>query len=216
MDTSQDIIIIYLCSQNVTESSLRGTIASQAVLDTLVPKSRDFNYDRIVIQTKADALLLTNDEYSWFAYQQQIRPNGAWNRGRQFCFTLIKLLENANVISVTSNPIVQRAFQGIEVPPGHDDPFEYASLLEKEANGLPDDAPLYFIESWRKRVWKFFSWCVDGGVIPSVLTIESLVSNHGLLIGQPKIQMKITQLIDSLLYLHTPGKIFVKSNLLGK
>ena len=53
MDTSQDIIIIYLCSQNVTESSLRGTIASQAVLDTLVPKSRDFNYDRIVIQTKA-------------------------------------------------------------------------------------------------------------------------------------------------------------------
>ena len=135
MDTSQDIIIIYLCSQNVTESSLRGTIASQAVLDTLVPKSRDFNYDRIVIQTKADALLLTNDEYSWFAYQQQIRPNGAWNRGRQFCFTLIKLLENANVISVTSNPIVQRAFQGIEVPPGHDDPFEYASLLEKEANG---------------------------------------------------------------------------------
>ena len=81
---------------------------------------------------------------------------------------------------------------------------------------MPDDAPLYFIESWRKRVWKFFSWCVDGGVIPSVLTIESLVSNHGLLIGQPKIQMKITQLIDSLLYLHTPGKIFVKSNLLGK
>ena len=81
---------------------------------------------------------------------------------------------------------------------------------------MPDDAPLYFIESWRKRVWKFFSWCVDGGVIPSVLTIESLVSNHGLLIGQPKIQMKITQLIDSLLYLHTPGKIFVKSNLLAK
>ena len=62
-----------------------------------VPKTRDFNYDRIVIQTKADALLLTDEEYSWFAYQQQVRPS-AWNRGRQFCFALIKLLENANVI----------------------------------------------------------------------------------------------------------------------
>jgi len=215
MDTWQDLVVVYLCEQTTVGSSSRGMVASQAVFDTIVPKTRDFNYDRIVIQTKADALLLTDEEYSWFAYQQQIRPSG-WNRGRQFCYALIKLLENANVISVTSNPVVQRAFHGVSVPSGHDDPFEYASLLEKEANGLPSDAPLRFIESWRRRVWRFFAWAVDGGVLPSVLTIESLVSNHGLLLGQPKTQMKITQLIDSLLYMHTPGKPFSKSNLLAK
>ena len=89
-------------------------------------------------------------------------------------------------------------------------------LLEKESNGLASDAPLRFVESWRRRVWRFFAWAVDGGVLPSLLTIESLVSHHGLLLGQPKTQMKITQLIDSLLYMHTPGKAFSKSNVRTK
>ena len=216
MDMSQDIVIVHLSKQNIVASSTRGVIAGQCVFDTLGPKTRDFNYDTIVIQTKADALLLSDAEYSWFAFQHDIRPQNAFDRGRQFCLCLLKLLENANVITVSSHPEVQRVFLGITVPRGHDDPFEYASLLEKEANGLPQDAPLRFVESWRRRVWRFLAWCVDGGVVPSALTIEQLVSNHGLLIGQPKAQMKIAQIIDSLLYMHTPGESFAKSNLLAK
>ncbi len=216
MDMSQDIVIVHLSKQNIIASSTRGVIAGQCVFDTLVPKTQDFNYDRIVIQTKADALLLSDAEYSWFAFQHNIRPQNAWDRGRQFCLCLLKVLENANVVTVSSHPEVQRVFSGIEVSRGHEDPFEYASLLEKEANGLPQDAPLRLIESWRRRVWRFLAWCVDGGIVPSALTVEQLVSNHGLLIGQPKVQMKIAQIIDSLLYMHTPGESFAKSNLLAK
>eukprot|EP00946_MAST-07B_sp_MAST-7B-sp1_P004281 g4281.t1 len=216
MDMSQDIVIVHLCKKNIVASLNRGVITAQCVFDTLAPKSRDFNYDRIVVQTKADALLLSNAEYSCFAFQHDIKPENAWNRGRQFCLCILKLLENANVITVSSHPEVQRMFDGITVPRGHEDPFEYASLLEKEADGLPHDVPMHFAESWRRRAWHFLSWCVDGGVVPSALTIEKLVSNHGLLIGQPKVQMKIAQIIDSLLYMHAPGEAFSKSNLLAK
>eukprot|EP00946_MAST-07B_sp_MAST-7B-sp1_P003920 g3920.t1 len=216
MDMSQDIVIVHLCKQNIVASLNRGVIAAQCVFDTVAPKSRDFNYDRVVIQTKADALLLSDVEYSCFAFQHDIKPKNAWNRGRQFCLCLLKLLENSNVITVSSHPEVQRIFDGITVPRGHEDPFEYASLLEKEADGLPHDVPTHFAESWRRRAWHFLAWCVDGGVVPSALTIEKLVSNHGLLIGQPKVQMKIAQIIDSLLYMHTPGEDFSKSNLLAK
>ena len=51
-------------------------------------------------------------------------------------------------------------FPEAQVDPKQDDPFEFASLLEKESDGLPDTALRF--GKCGKRVWRYIAYYVDG------------------------------------------------------
>ena len=214
MDTSQDIVIIFYGAANKYGSN-SAVVTPQGILDTLTPASRGFLCDEIVVQTKADALLLSESDYSWFHSRLRIQPR-AWRRGLEFCKSLTLLLERAGLTGLLTHPRAQILFKDTHLREDQEDPFEFAAYLAKEAVGLPDTAPPEIFEEWRRRVWRFLSWCIDGGMLPSVLTIDSLVYYYNVLIGQPRPQAKLVQIFESILYLRAPGEPYVNAPLVAK
>ena len=65
------------------------------------------------------------------------------------------------------------------------DPFHYARLLEKQADGLSHySAPVYH-QLWKRRVWRYLAYCVDGGLLPGILKLEIVVYNYKIMSGFP-------------------------------
>jgi hypothetical protein len=214
MDTAQDILIVFFGEVDKYGSKSAVTIP-QSILDTLTPTIRGFECDEIVVQTKADALLLSEEDYSWFLSRLRIKPK-AWTRGLEFSKSLIFMLERAGLTGLLSHPSAVMLFQNITLRDDQEDPFEFAKYLEKEATGLPDTAPPEIFEEWKRRVWRFISWCIDGGVLPSVLSIQSLVYYYNVLAGQPRPQSKLSQIFENILYLKAPNEPYVNSPLVAK
>ena len=216
MDMSQDVVIVF-CGLLHGYGSSSAHVTPQGILDTMMPRSKGFESDHIVVQTRADALLLTEEEYSWFLSRLRIKPAG-WRRALQFCKSLALMLERAGVSSssLLTHPRAKMLLGDVVLRDDQDDPFEFASYLEKEVEGLGDMVEPTILEEWRRRVWKFLAWCIDRGMLPSVFSINSLVYYYNVLTGQPRPQSKLGQVFESMLYLHAPGEPYVNSPLVAK
>ena len=175
----------------------------ERIVDSLTAVSLCHVPDRLVIQTKADALLLDEAGYSWFDKRLNIQPEGM-RKAKQFCQVILQLLGTTGFADAVQNAIAELGIDN-DIPPQLDDPFVIAIRLEKSSHGLPSDAPLSHFLDWKRRVWRFLAYCVDGGVAPKSLNIKTLVYNHGALVGYKRQQNLLGMVIETLLYLHAPG-----------
>jgi hypothetical protein len=203
MDTSQVIVVTYYGVKERWDTRRIFLDNVERIVDSLTAMSLCHVPDRLVIQTKADALLLDEDGYSWFHKRLNIQPEGM-QKAKQFCRVILQLLGSTGLADAVENAISELGAD-IDVPPQLDDPFVIAVRLEKASQGLPSDAPLSRFLDWKRRVWRFLAYCVDGGVAPKSLNIKTLVYNHGALVGYKRQQNLLGMLIETLLYLHTPG-----------
>lgn len=203
MDTSQVIVLIFYGQKEKWDLHRVFMDNVERIVDSLTATTICNLPDRLVIQTKADALLLDEDGYSWFHKRLNIQPESIY-KAKQFCLVILQLLGSTGLAD-SLEYAMQELRENVEVPPTLEDPFVIAVRLEKASNGLPSDAPpLRFLE-WKCRVWRFLAYCVDGGLAPKSLNIKTLVYNHGALVGYKRQQNLLGMLIETLLYLRAPG-----------
>jgi hypothetical protein len=203
MDTSQVIVVSYYGGKEKWLNTRTFMETPERIVDSLTAMSLCHVPDTLVIQTKADALLLDEDGYAWFHKRLNIRPR-AMRMAKQFCAVIIRLLANTGV-GDSLDQVLSELGPDIELPADLEDPFVIALRLEKASRGLPSDAPASRFLDWKRRVWRFLAYCVDGGVAPKSLKIETLVYQHSALVGYKRTQNMIGTLIETLLYLHAPG-----------
>ena len=72
MEGYQDLLLVFYGAKAEYESA-EGAFLGQAerIADTLSPRSRGFMSDDIVIQAKADALLLDEEAYDWLSRKRR-------------------------------------------------------------------------------------------------------------------------------------------------
>jgi hypothetical protein len=203
MDTSQVMVISYYGGKERWTSTRKFMLTPERIVDSLTAMSLCHVPDTLVIQAKADALLLDEDGYGWFHKRLNIQPR-AMKMAKQFCAVIIRLLASTGV-GDSLEQVLAELGPDFKVPADMEDPFVIALRLEKASRGLPSDAPVSRFLDWKRRVWRFLAFCVDGGVAPKSLKIETLVYQHSALVGYKRTQNMIGTLIETMLYLHAPG-----------
>eukprot|EP00753_Platysulcus_tardus_P016008 PLAT5370.2.p1 GENE.PLAT5370.2~~PLAT5370.2.p1 ORF type:complete len:862 (+),score=500.89 PLAT5370.2:1-2586(+) len=198
MDTAQDIVLLYYGRKNLFYTKeTKFMEAVEGIADSLSVESRSFAADSIVVQKKTDALLLDEETYAWYQTQLGIQPSCV-DDAKRFCRSILRLLSQAGVRFA-----VHAIFPELEEGASEDDPFEFAAAMEKNPPGLPDTAPPALLEDWQRRVWRYLAFCVDGGLLPHMLTLKDLVYHfHGL---ERRERNRLRRLLDNLLYLHPTG-----------
>ena len=199
---------------NRTPLPLSRTLPPHTHIPARSPISRGFDVDRLVVECKCNALQLSEEMYSWYQTRLRIQP-GALTRAREFCKALLHLLIKANLTRYNDKR-ANITLADVKVNSNEDDPFRYAALLEKEALGLPDTAPPEYKEAWKRRVWQYLAWAVDGGLLPSVLRMDSLVYDYQTMSGNPRAQNRLSHMLETMLYFRRPGSKFRYSPLSNK
>ena len=120
-------------------------------------------------------------------WQTASRGSARQRKAKQFCRVILQLLGSTGLADAVENAISELGAD-VDVPPQLDDPFVIAVRLEKASQGLPSDALQSRFLDWKRRVWRFLAYCVDGGVAPKSLNIKTLVYNHGALVGYKRQQ----------------------------
>ncbi len=213
MDMAQTFILVFYGESLRQREGSAFMSAPEGVIDTLSPRSRAYEPDRLVIQTKANALLFDEEAYAWYQARLNIVPKAVL-RAKQFCKSILRLLDRVNLGDASTDTDV--VFPEAQVDPKQDDPFEFASLLEKESDGLPDTAPSVLVNAWKKRVWRYIAYCVDGGLIPHLLQIDKLVYDQKTMTDGTRESDRIMHILETMLYLHGDGQPYRHIQLVSK
>ncbi len=203
MDSSQVIVVTYFGGKGKWDHDETFMDSPERIVDSLTATSLCHVPDRLVIQTKADALLFDEEGYAWFHKRLNVQPR-AMRMAKQFCAVILQLLASTGLGDALENALAELGAD-LGVPPSLVDPFVIAVRLEKDSLGLPSDAPAECFRDWKRRVWRYLAYCVDGGLAPKSLKIESLVYQHGALVGNKRHQNMLGSVIETLLYMHAPG-----------
>jgi hypothetical protein len=205
MDMAQTFVLIFY-GKNLDQSSMDGgnfLKDAECIIDTMSPRNRSFEPDRLVVQTKANALLFNDDAYAWYQSRLCIFPT-AIKRAKQFCKSILRLLDRVNLGDGSTD--TDQVFPEVSVDIKQDDPFEFASRLEKESNGLSDNAPAALHLGWKARVWQYIAYCVDGGLCPHLLRIDSLVYDHQMMTSGTRESERVAHVLETMLYLRPTGQ----------
>lgn len=215
MDTAQTFVLLYY-GKKLDQGSAEGTkfmSHPESIIDTLSPRSRAYEPDRLVIQMKANALLYDDDAYAWYQARLAIFPS-AVRRCKQFCKSILRLLDRVNLGDGSMD--TSSVFPDVKVDKKQDDPFEFASRLEKESEGLADNAPVQLLLNWKARVWQYIAYCVDGGLAPHLLRVDSLVYDHQMMTGGTRESERIAHILETMLYLRATNQPYRHTPLVMK
>ena len=212
MDMAQTFILVFYGKTLEQQDGSGFMSAPEGIIDTLSPRSRAYEPDRLVIHTRANALLFDEEAYAWYQARLGIMPKAA-HRAKQFCKSILYLLDRVNLGDASTD--TDSIFPEASVDPKQDDPFEFASLLEK-SDGLPDTAPPVLINAWKRRVWRYIAYCVDGGLIPHLLQIDKLVYDQKTMTDGTRESDRIMHVLETMLYLHAADQPYRHIHLVSK
>lgn len=181
------------------------------IADSFTCSTKSTSWDQLVVQTKANALMLDETSYMWYTTQLEppVKPVAA-DLATLFCQSILGILVRARVQLGTA-----QASKKIDLQAVGPDPFEYAQRLEAQIPGGYAQELLseQLIRGWKARVWRYLAFCVDGGLFPDDLNLDILsvaVQQHS------KRLQELSQLLQTLLYLRATGEDFQKMPLLLK
>ncbi len=197
MDTAQNMILAYYGKEGRVDYANACAIP-ELVCDTTMPVSRSHQIDKVVIQAKADALIVSEETFTWFQRRLDICPRNL-SACKEICFSVLKILMSTGVMEKARLPNIIKRNTG--------DPFEVARKLEKQRAGM-ETIDKAAIRHWKRRVWRYISYCVDGGFLPQHMTIAILVDCHTALVSMPREQNRIAHFLETLLYMHPVGRDF--------
>ena len=112
MESAQSILVVYYSAQNDFSDNTNDFMRNvETIVDSISPEINSFDFDRLMVQAKADALLLDATAYKWFAASLRVQPRALKN-AKLFCKSLLVMLQNANMKfsahSVFTRPPPQR------------------------------------------------------------------------------------------------------------
>ncbi len=229
-DRFQNVVVVGYSRYQPLQRSHANALRCELVADSLAFNSRSFTCDTLVIQTKANALVLDEGSLAWCASNLAVYPEAA-RLARAFCQSVLRLISRAGVgagsdvakpeagVGSSSNG-GGRALAGsvsgsVSEPeaaePGagdladvSEDPFEYSLRLENRVPwaGEPGPDSAAVLSEWKARVWRYLAYCLDGGMFPGVLDLARVVA---LLDTHPRRLQRLSQLLQTLLYLRAEG-----------
>ncbi|GBG24704.1 Alpha-1,3/1,6-mannosyltransferase ALG2 [Hondaea fermentalgiana] len=185
----------------------------EAVTDSFRCSAKATTWDQLVVQTKANALMLDEESYKWYAdnLDPPVLP-GAASLALAFCQSILESLRRAK-ITLRPGQIgsAEEPAQDATRPKVNADPFEYSLRLEHQLPGLAGkDVDAHLAREWKARVWRYLAFCVDGGLLPGELDIHRLalaVQQHN------KRLQDISQVLQTLLYFRAVGEDFEQTPL---
>jgi len=192
MDRFQNIVLLFY-SRYDSSSSNR---VCHETLGSLSLRCRADVHDTLVMQSRADALMLTEETFSLFKTKYGIEPSQKI-LAYQFCASVVNLLER-NGVSLDCKS------DDFNVDIGaNDDPMHFASKLESSPPQVHESDSL-LVKSWKVRVWRYLGWCVDGGLNKS-LTVDVICA---ILLKNERRLVKLAQVTQTLLYFRETGQDF--------
>jgi hypothetical protein len=213
METMQDVVLVYYGRRSDHAETAQFMSVARNIAATVSPTALS-PVDRPLVALRANALLLDADAYSWFQGALKLAPRCArW--AKAFCKSLLQFMYNAGGdVEAVDAVFPELAAHGIRVTPADDDPLHFATLMERDVEGLPDSAPPAAWFAWVERVWAYLAFAVDGGLLPGTLSIERLVHLHAQLglagtADGARAQAKMARIIESLLRVRAPAAPFV-------
>ena len=211
MENAQRILLVHYGPRNsFTDRSDDFLRSIESITDSVSPEINSFDFDRLMVQTKADALLLDATAYSWFATSLRVHPRAVRN-AKLFCKSLLIMLQNANLKFSAKS-----VFPELRLGDEQDDPFEYAVRMEDDHYGIFGEGDESLIIEWKRRVWGYLAYCVDGGLLPGVLSIDDLVYQYLVLSHDKVARSKLAQVLETLLYFESRGRAYENIPLLQK
>ena len=212
MDMAQTFILVFYGKTLEQQDGSGFMSAPEGIIDTLSPRSRAYEPDRLVIHTRANALLFDEEAYAWYQARLGIMPG--CSQGEAILQEYSAFIGQVNLGDASTD--TDSIFPEASVDPKQDDPFEFASLLEKESDGLPDTAPPVLINAWKRRVWRYIAYCVDGGPIPHLLQIDKLVYDQKTMTDGTRESDRIMHVLETMLYLHAADQPYRHIHLVSK
>lgn len=199
-DTYQDIYILYIGEQDtIIANPMEFMVPMQDMVDSICPEVRVLFYDDTITKIKADGLLYTEEEYSWFMSQNII--SDSIDCARAFHKSLVNILVEEGMTG----------FHLEEIEPSTRivDPYTIINTLHAEAPGLKmgiSDNKAW--ANWRRRCSRFFSWVADGGLHPGEFDIPTLVTMHRKQGCSMANRDTLERLFDYFLHLCAKGQAF--------
>mmetsp|Transcript_27069 Transcript_27069/g.62592 ORF Transcript_27069/g.62592 Transcript_27069/m.62592 type:complete len:902 (+) Transcript_27069:115-2820(+) len=243
MDTAQDFAITFRCPCSVTESITPpdGTVRGEMLMlhecrlaaDTLGPQCyNQALYDK-VIQAKLDALQFDEEAYGWIQGRLKMKPKGLIEVDKYamiFLKGILKILSDENALATPE--ILSEVVHTVadicrhRKSEGDLDPMRVVRRLNAPTEGDVDptsDSPenLARMHSWQFRLARYFSFCVDGGLIGSKFTLMDIINpivSDGV---TQEGENKVGEILAFLLHLRLPemetpwSPIDIKSYLIG-
>lgn len=178
---SQDITVVLRCpAQNMT-NDLCEVILDECrfVADSLASINDTQQVYINSIQTRLDTLHLNEDGYQWAEGQLNMVPS-VRPAGVRFVFSIVKLLVQEGTLR--DEDIVQaEQFQNVSSLPH---PVEVAKQLMSEAEPLLRSKNVPGTRKERRNAWscrisRYFTYCLDGGIMGERFTFAMLVQSFG-------------------------------------
>lgn len=178
--------------------------AGHLAADTFGPETQSMTLYQDIIQTKLDALLFDEEAYGWIKSRLRLTPGkGSLNMEKfayVFMMGILKILSDENVLShIELNTIVKHKVMelcGTDKRVQDYEPFEVWGHLRNQGEHLPQtkdsqksthasgdnvskETKRAFASKhwWFQRVARYFSYCVDGGLLGSKFTVYDIVGN---------------------------------------
>ena len=88
--------------------------------------------------------------------------------------------------------------------------------MEDDHLGIFGEGDEALLNEWKRRVWTYLAYCVDGGLLPGILTIDDLAYLYVTSDHNDSIRVKLAQVLETLLYFHPIGQPYENVPLLQK
>jgi len=199
MDQYQNVVVLCVGSLDRAHENKQHC---DTITSTLCTRATSFAWDAMVVQTKADALMLDEESFDWYAKHLHVYPETV-DLARSFCASILNILAAAGLPFPTEN-----LFPGLDGEIG-DDPFEYSLRMENQipgwSGGETPNREALLVREWKTRVWRYLAFCVDGGLLPGVLDITKIAQHSQ---QYDRRLQKIGQVVQTLLYFRAVDQEF--------
>eukprot|EP00743_Colponemidia_sp_Colp-15_P009188 GILK01010026.1.p1 GENE.GILK01010026.1~~GILK01010026.1.p1 ORF type:complete len:834 (-),score=151.27 GILK01010026.1:158-2623(-) len=197
MDACQDMIVYAfgpVAGKGGGQEAAELHAVMAEVVDTLCPESSSPLWDKIVVQARADALLLDWETYNWYQNRLSIMPKCV-TEAQQFVKSLIYVMELARIPDWSAKSFFP------EVQARKDPMGVINELNEMKAEGVIDDGNSESRQNWKRKVSEYFAFCVDGGLLYGRLSLANIISAVDSC-DSAAYKTLLMKVLDYLLYLH--------------